>query len=116
MAARGMRTRGLVRAYKPLLSGRIKRLRTEEQDTLIMLYDVAYEVMERNGWHKGRALNDLDDQYNRLRLVYQQSGDPDVRYQMEVNEDVQSLIGFTSPRELQGWPGLRDEKIRKYGL
>jgi len=120
LAARGiptsMRSQGMIRAYKPLLSGRIKSLRTEEQDTLIILYDMAYEVMDRNDWSKGRALKDLDDEYDRLKFIYKNSRDDDVRYQMEINEDVQALIGFTSPRELQDWPSIRDEKIGKYGL
>ena len=118
LAARGipttMRSQGMIRAYKPLLSGRIKSLRTEEQDTLIILYDMAYEVMDRNNWSKGKALKDLDYDYGRLKLIYKETGDPDVRYQMEINEDVQALVGFTSPSELQDWPNIRDEKIEKY--
>lgn len=120
LAARGipttMRSQGMIRAYKPLLSGRIKSLRTEEQDTLIILYDMAYEVMDRNDWSKGKALKDLDHDYNRLKFVYKNSRDPDIKYQMDINENVQALIGFTSPRELQNWPDIREEKIEKYGL
>ncbi len=118
LAARGipttMRSQGMVRAYKPLLTGRIKSLRTEEQDTLIILYDMAYEVMDRNNWSKGKALKDLDYDYGRLKLMYRETGDPDIKYQMEINEDVQALVGFTSPREIQNWPNIRDEKIGKY--
>lgn len=120
LAARGipttMRSQGMIRAYKPLLSGRIKSLRTEEQDTLIILYDMAYEVMDRNNWSKGKALKDLDYDYDQLKLMYKETGDPDIKYQMEINEDVQALVGFTSPRELQDWPDIREEKIGKYGL
>ncbi len=120
LAARGipttMRSQGMIRAYKPLLSGRIKSLRTEEQDTLIILYDMVYEVMERNDWSKGRALKDLDYEYGQLKLVYKETGDTDIKYQMEINEDVQALIGFTSPRVLQDWPNIREEKIEKYEL
>jgi len=118
LAARGipttMRSQGMIRAYKPLLSGRIKSLRTEEQDTLTILYDMAYEVMDRNDWSKGKALKDLDYDYGRLKLIYEQTGDPDIKYQMEINENVQSLVGFTSPKEIQNWPNIRDEKIEKY--
>ena len=120
LAARGipttMRSQGLIRAYKPLLSGRIESLRSKEQDTLIMLYDMAYEVMDRNHWSKGKALKELDYDYGRLKLIYKETGDPDVRYQMEINEDIQALVGFTSPVQLRNWPNIRDEKIEKYGL
>lgn len=104
----------MFRAYRPLDTGRIKSLRTEEQDTLVILYDMAYEVMDRNHWSKGKALKDLDYDYNRLKLVYQHTGDPDIEYQMEINENIQALIGFTSPKVLQEWPNIRDEKIEKY--
>lgn len=120
LASRGipttMRSQGMIRAYKPLLSGRIKSLRTEEQDTLIILYDMAYEVMDRNNWSKGKALKDLDYDYDRLKLVYQETRDPDIKYQMDINENVQSLVGFTSPKEIQNWPNIREEKIEKYEL
>ncbi len=118
LAARGipttMRSQGMIRAYKPLLSGRIKSLRDEEQDTLIILYDTAYEIMDRNGWSKGKAIKDLDYDYGRLKLAYKESGDLDIKYQMEINENVQALIGFTSPGELRNWPDIREEKIEKY--
>lgn len=120
LAARGiptnMRSQGMIRAYKPLLSGRIKSLKTEEQDTLIILYDMAYEVMDRNGWSKGKALKDLDYDYEKLKSVYQRTGDTDIKYQMDINENVQSLIGFTSPSVLREWPDIREEKIEKYEL
>lgn len=120
LAARGisttMNSRGMIRAYKPLLTGRIKSLRTEEQDTLIMLYDEAFRYMEENNWSKSKALKALDEEYKRLKFIRKQTPDEDVAYQMEINENIQSIIGFTSPHVLSSWPDLREAKIEKYDL
>lgn len=122
LAARGIRSRGMIRAYRPLVHRRFKHLKTEDQRSLIQIYDEAYRTLAENGWSKNRSLKDLDRQYDALKVEhkrYKSAGDTSsmdgVMEQMQYNENVQALIGFVPVNVMKQWPEIRKEKIIKYG-
>ena len=117
LASRGIRSRGMIRAYKPLIHRRFKELRTHNQRDLIKFYDYAYLTLEGNDWSKDKALKALDRDYDRYKRDFKQGKMKKEIFKeaTEANENVQSLIGFVPIKTMKEWPTYRKKHVAKYG-